>query len=56
MDLITTDGYPAYEDANLAEYGEAITPPRTGKRGRPKTPYKVAPEGLTHAVVEKTHE
>jgi hypothetical protein len=35
MDLITTDGYPAYEDAFLAAYGETITPPRTGKRGRP---------------------
>ena len=56
MDLITTDGYPAYEDAFLEAYGETITPPRTGKRGRPKAPYKVAPEGLTYAVVEKTRE
>jgi IS1 family transposase len=54
MDLITTDGYPAYEDAILDAYGETITPPRTGKRGRPKAPYKVAPAGLTYAVVEKT--
>jgi IS1 family transposase len=54
MDLITTDGYPAYEDAFLDAYGETITPPRTGKRGRPRAPYKVAPEGLTYAVVEKT--
>ena len=54
MDLMTTDGYPAYEAAILAAYGETITPPRTGKRGRPKAPYKVAPEGLTYAVVEKT--
>jgi hypothetical protein len=37
-------------------YGETITPPRTGKRGRPKAPYKVAPKGLTYAVVEKTRE
>ena len=56
MDLITTDGYPAYEEAILDAYGETITPPRTGKRGRPKAPYKVAPEGLTYAVVEKTRE
>ncbi len=56
MDLITTDGYPACEDAILAAYGETITPPRTGGRGRPKAPYKVAPEGLTYAVVEKTRE
>jgi IS1 family transposase len=54
MDLITTDGYPAYEAAILDAYGETITPPRTGKRGRPKAPYKVAPTGLTYAVVEKT--
>jgi hypothetical protein len=39
MDLITTDGYPAYEGAILEAYGETITPPRTGKRGRPKAPY-----------------
>ena len=38
MDLITTDGYPAYEAAILDAYGETITPPRTGKRGRPKAP------------------
>ena len=56
MDLITTDGYPAYEAAILEAYGETITPPRTGKRGRPKAPYKVAPMGLTYAVVEKTRE
>jgi len=38
MDLITTDGYPAYEGAILEAYGETITPPRTGKRGRPRAP------------------
>jgi hypothetical protein len=54
MDLITTDGYPAYEAAILGAYGETVTPPRTGKRGRPKAPYKVAPQGLIYAVVEKT--
>jgi hypothetical protein len=56
MDLITTDGHLAYEDAFLEAYGETITPPRTGKRGRPKAPCKVPPEGLTYAVVEKTRE
>jgi IS1 family transposase len=56
MDLITTDGYPAYEEAILDAYGETITPPRTGKRGRPKAPYKVAPSGLIYAVVEKVRE
>src|SRR3954464_14429255 len=56
MGPITTDGYPAYEDALLEAYGETVTPPRTGKRGRPKAPYKVAPAGLTYAVVEKIRE
>jgi IS1 family transposase len=56
MDLITTDGYSAYEEAILDAYGETITPPRTGKRGRPRAPYQVAPAGLTYAVVEKTRE
>ena len=56
MDLITTDGYPAYEEAILDAYGETITPPRTGKRGRPKAAYQVAPAGLNYAVVEKTRE
>lgn len=54
MDLITTDGYPAYRTAILEAYGETITPPRTGKRGRPKAPFQVPPEGLTYAVVEET--
>jgi IS1 family transposase len=54
MDLITTDGYPAYEEAILDASGETITPPRTGQRGRPKAAYTVAPKGLTDAVVEKT--
>ena len=31
-------------------------PPRTGKAGRPKKPYKVAPAGLTYATVHKTRE
>lgn len=53
MDLITTDGYPAYEGAILDAYGGTITPPRTGNRGRPGGPHKAAPEGLTYAVVEK---
>jgi len=56
MDLITTDGYPAYEEVILNAYGETVTPPRTGRRGRPKGPYKVPPQGLNYAVVEKTRE
>ena len=54
MNLMKTDGYPADEEAIWNAYGETITPPRIGKRGRPKAPDKVPPEGLTLAVVEKT--
>ena len=54
MNLMTSDGFPAYETAILEAYGETVTPPRTGKRGRPKAPYKVPPKGLNYAVVEKT--
>src|SRR5262245_2526330 len=56
MDLITTDGYPAYKGAILDAYGETVTPPRAGKRGRPRAPSKAPPAGLTYAVVEKTRE
>jgi hypothetical protein len=56
MDLITTDGYSAYEEAILNTYGETVTPPRTGKRGRPRAAYKVPPQDLIYAVVEKTRE
>jgi hypothetical protein len=56
MDLITTDGYAAYEVAILDAYGETIAPPGTGKRGRPRAPYKAPLAGLTYAVLEKTRE
>ena len=41
MDLMTSDDCSAYKAAILHAYGETITPPRTGKPGRPKAPYKV---------------
>jgi hypothetical protein len=56
MDLMTSDSYPAYETAILAAYGETVTPPRTGKPGRPKAPYTVPRAGLTYATVEKRRE
>jgi hypothetical protein len=56
MDLMTSDDYPAYEAAILHAYGESITPPRTGKPGRPKAPYKAPPPGLTYATVTKRRE
>lgn len=56
LNLITTDDYPAYETAILHAYGKTITPPRTGRPGRPRVSHQVAPGGLTYAVVEKTRE
>jgi len=52
--LITTDEYSAYEGAILEAFGTEVVPPRTGKPGRPRSPYKVAPEGLNYATVHKT--
>jgi IS1 family transposase len=40
MRLMTSDAYPAYESAILHAYGEEVTPPRTGRPGRPKAPYR----------------
>jgi len=56
MNLMTSDDYPAYETAILHAYGATITPPRTGKRGRPRSHYKVAPAGLAFAMVTKRRE
>jgi IS1 family transposase/transposase-like protein len=52
--LITTDEYAPYEGAILEAFGTEVVPPRTGKPGRPRKPYKVAPEGLNYATVHKT--
>jgi IS1 family transposase len=54
MDLITTDEYATYTTALLNAYGETVTPPRTGRPGRPQKPYRVAPKTLKYATVEKT--
>jgi hypothetical protein len=56
MDLMTSDDYPAYETAILHAYGETVTPPRTGKPGRPKASYRAPPPGLTSATVTKRRE
>ena len=53
LNLMTGDDYPAYETAILHAYGATVTPPRTGKPGRPKTPYQAAPPGLNDATVTK---
>jgi len=56
MNLITSDEYPAYKAAILTAYGTEVVPPHTGKPGRPKAPYKVAPPELQYATVHKTRE
>jgi IS1 family transposase/transposase-like protein len=53
-ELITTDEYAPYEGAILEAFGEEVVPPRTGRPGRPRKPYKVAPAGLNYATVHKT--
>jgi hypothetical protein len=54
MSLITRDAYAPYRGAIREVYGETVTPPRSGKRGRPRQASKVAPAGLTDATVPKT--
>ena len=39
----------------LAQYGETVTPPRTGKRGRPQSPQTLWPKGSAYATVKKTY-
>jgi len=56
MNLSTSDEYPAYKAAMLNAYGTEVVPPHTGKPGRPKAPYKVAPLELQYATVHKTRE
>jgi len=56
MNLITSDEYPAYKAAILNAYGTEVVPPRTGKPGRPKAPYKAAPPELHYATVHKTRQ
>ncbi len=56
MNLMTSDEYPAYENAILEEYGVTFVPPRTGRQGRPKGPCKVPPEDLLYATVHKTRK
>jgi hypothetical protein len=45
MRLVTSDEYPVYADALRATYGQVVTPPRTGRPGRPRQAYiEVPPE------------
>jgi IS1 family transposase len=54
-ELVTSDGYAAYEEALLRTFGREVTPPRTGKPGRPAGPRVEAPAGTCYGRVTK-HE
>lgn len=54
MNLITSDEYKPYKRAILKAYGQKVTPPRTGKPGRPKGARRIAPAQLHYATVHKT--
>src|SRR5262249_13034380 len=54
--LIPTDEDLPYEGAILQACGTEGVPPRTGRRGRPRSPYKVAPAGLNYATVHKARK
>ena len=50
---MTSDSYPAYRTAILGAYGETVTPPRTGRPGRPRGSRRVPRADLVYATVEK---
>jgi IS1 family transposase len=56
MRLMTSDEYPVYEDVIREAYGTRVTPPRTGRRGRPRSPYTVVASEVTYATVHKERE
>jgi IS1 family transposase len=51
--VISSDGYPAYEEAILGAFGQEVTPPPTGKPGRPAGPRLEAPQGMCYGRVKK---
>jgi IS1 family transposase len=52
-ELVTSDGYAAYEGALLGIFGQEVTPPRTGKPGRPAGPRVEPPPGMCYGRVVK---
>jgi len=56
MRLMTSDEYPVYATAIGVTYGQVVTPPRTGRRGRPRRPYRAMPPEVTSATVHKVRE
>lgn len=56
MRRMTSDEYPAYAAAIREAYGRVVTPPRTGRPGRPRQSYTEMPAGVTYATVHKERE
>lgn len=54
--LMTSDEYPAYEEAIRAAYGRVVVPPRTGRPGRPRQPYATVDPRVAYATVHKDRE
>lgn len=55
-DLISSDEWPGYPEVIKQVFGIEVTPPRTGKPGRPAGSRKEIPEGLNYATVHKRRE
>jgi IS1 family transposase len=55
-ELITTDEYAPYKEAIEKAFGRVVTPPRTGKPGRPAGPRLETPAGLNYATVNKSRQ
>jgi hypothetical protein len=51
--LITSDAYPAYEEAIRQVDGEEVTTTPTGRPARRMAPERVPPPGLTSATMEQ---
>ncbi len=56
MRLMTSDEYPVYAAAIRDAYGRTVTPPRTGRPGRPRKARVVVPPEVTYATVHKERE
>jgi hypothetical protein len=54
--LVTSDEYAPYATALANQYSEVVTPPKTGKAGRPQQPYAVPVPDLVYATVHKERE
>jgi hypothetical protein len=55
-ELITSDEYAPYREAIEKAFGRVVTPPRTGKPGRPAGPRLEMPGELNYATVNKSRQ